>query len=196
MTAASIINYRVPSAQRQPTTHPKLSVQRNMESAHAMFKPMIERQKTQMFPMRMKGVTTSSVNAYDQMHSALQTTNHKRFHALNLRHSPRSADRGLPKTHILTAKNIHRKEGEQAESSQVYDRVKPLSTDDSKNVITTIKAKPHQSHPLNNVVVSSNSKSLHPYLSSVGDTYKSVKRNFGKAELVDYSSILASSYPD
>lgn len=195
MTAASIINYRVApnSEKKRPTSHPKLTVQKNLDNnQQAMFKPMYERQKMQMFPMRTKSITTSNLNHYNQMHPTAQTINHKRFNALSLR-SDSGEEQGLPKSHILTAKTISRKQNHDNAAhrptiSRVRDgRVRDI---DSHSLADTGDSGVEPSCNRQSVILNYGARSLHPHL----NTYGSTNTLFGKAELVDYSSIAAADY--
>ena len=188
MTAASIINYKVPATQedRRPVSHPKLTVQCNMDNnQQAMFKPMFERQKMQMFPMRTKSVSTS-LNNFNQINSTAQTINHKRFSAIQQRRDS-ATDKGLPKSHILTAKTISRKYVE-GEATSKQQRANVQMTNSDSNSSTRPVESPKRSRE--NTLLNYEIKSLHPYL----NTYSPVDRNFGKAELVDYSSIMTGDY--
>lgn len=198
MTAASIINYRVPSANRRPpnTSHPRLSVQKNMETKHSpMFKPMIERQKIQMFPMRMKAITTSSLKQYDAPNSPMQTTNSKRFNNLNLRPAL-PLDKGLPKSHVLTAKHIKNKVPVARESvTEIKIPIRELTplSDISDNTKGGRWTTPLHQRTLHNILLNNYGRpSMHPFLTP-HDEITRVDKSFGKAELVDYGSIATSN---
>lgn len=187
MTASSIINYKVPpSEERQrPTSHPKLAIQKNMNnSQQAMFKPMFERQKIQMFPMRTKSINASNLNHFDQLRSGMQTSNHKRFSGLGLQRD-HPGGKGLPKTHILTAKTINRTLHSQHSN-------KPSKSKEGEMMVqlsqASVDSNRQETNPSSLRIYEP--KSLHPLLNS----YKPVDRNFGRAELVDYSSGLANNY--
>jgi len=223
MTAASIINYKVPSTpqtyksvtgylspsehrtptgQRPPTTHSKLSVLKNVEVQPSRFKSMIERQKTQMFPMRMKSINTSSMNHYDHLNSANQTVNHKRFIATPFRRaSPteKPIEKGLPRTHILTAKTLHKAQcKESKETIQERETISPVKKPWSAEKIDATSAEKHNRYKqaMHKIVLSYGCKSLVPFCDTDNGTSNSVSvdHQYSKAELVDYSTVVAMTY--
>ena len=221
MTAASIINYRVAQdTYRPPTHHNKITVQNHVDAKHPMVRTILERQKTQLLPLKMRALANSSANKtgtyHDPHHSVKQTLNQKRFSALNLKPSaPTTAaaassidSKGLPRNHILKAKNIAKSSSGgskevSAENGKQTNGAKN-SSDESKSE-TEAKCgsansqngrSEQQCKEISDFILAYGHKSLHPYLATAieSSTFSTVGKSYSKAELVDYSSILDSRY--
>lgn len=214
MTPASIINYRVPTENlpyRPRTQHQQIMIQGQVDSKHPMVKSMLERQKTQLLPLKMRAMMNSSMSTNSgeliAHNSNKQTSNQKRFNALNLKHQPSppsaGSDRGLPKSHVLKARNIvkaqshndltidNRKQTNGAFKSQ---SVTDMRTDiDCDTGSTSSQSRTDQKKIISDILLNYGTRSLHPYLNSMESSYSTAKR-FSKAELVDYSSILENQY--
>lgn len=217
MTAASIINYRVPPDTYRPQTHHKITVQNHVDAKHPMVRTMLERQKTQLLPLKMRAMANSSINKtgnyHDVNHSAKQTMNQKRFNALNLKPSAPSVpsapsnDKGLPRNHILKAKNISKANGA-ASKDIILDNRKQTNGAKSSNNESKIdtelrcgsensqRAREEQRKEVSDFILTYGHKSLHPYLSSAieSSTFTTVGKSYSKAELVDYSTIMDNRY--